>query len=68
VYGEPCTEHRYLMWETLCHLHAVSDLPWMVVGYFNETMWGFEHFSATTRPAHQMEDFRQALEDCNLSL
>jgi hypothetical protein len=38
VHGEPCTEHRYLMWETLCHLHAVSDLTWMVVGYFNETM------------------------------
>jgi hypothetical protein len=67
VYGEPRAEHRYLMWETLHHLHAASDLPWMVIGDFNETMWGYEHFSPTSRPARQMDDFRRALADCDLT-
>jgi exonuclease III len=37
----------------------------MVVGDFNETMWGFEHFSAYQRPALQMEEFKDALSFCD---
>jgi hypothetical protein len=44
VYGEPRVESRHLMWEMLRSLRLVSNLPWMVMGDFNETMWGFEHF------------------------
>jgi hypothetical protein len=56
VYGEPCVvEHRYLMWETLRRLHDASDVPWMVVGGFNEIMWGFEHFLANSRPTQANE-------------
>jgi hypothetical protein len=44
VYGEPRVENRHLMWETPWRICAVSDLPWLVVGDFNEAMWGFEHF------------------------
>jgi hypothetical protein len=50
VYGEPRVESLHLMWETLRRLKGISDLPWLVLGDFNETMWGFEHFSATPRP------------------
>jgi hypothetical protein len=47
VYGEPRAESCHVMWETLQHLRAISNLPWMVVGYFNETMWGLNIFWQT---------------------
>lgn len=66
VNGEPHVENRYLMWEKLQCLKNTSDLPWLVVGDFNEAMWDFEHFSATPRGEPQMIAFRDALEVCEL--
>lgn len=50
VYGEPRVENRHLMWDKLRSLKATSNLPWAVVGDFNEALWQFEHFSFTSRP------------------
>jgi hypothetical protein len=44
IYGEPQVESLNLMWETLRRLRGVSDLPWLVLGDFNETMWGLQAF------------------------
>jgi hypothetical protein len=66
VYGEPRVESRHLMWETLRRLRVASNLSWMMVGDFNETMWDFEHFSANQRPAQQIEEFMDALAFCGL--
>jgi hypothetical protein len=43
-----------------------SPLPWVVIGDFNEAMWGFEHFSACERSERQMSIFRDALNDCDI--
>jgi endonuclease/exonuclease/phosphatase family metal-dependent hydrolase len=43
-----------------------SDIPWLVVGDFNEAMWQEEYMSKTPRAAAQMKDFRDALADCDL--
>jgi hypothetical protein len=40
VYGEPQVESCHLKWETLHRLHTTSNLRWLVVGDFNEIMWG----------------------------
>jgi hypothetical protein len=66
VYGEPRVENRHHTWEALRRLRSVSPLPWVVIGDFNEAMWGFEHFSASERPERQMSNFRDALYDCDL--
>jgi hypothetical protein len=66
VYGDPWVESHHLMWETLCRLRGISDLPWLVVCDFNETIWGFEHFSTNPCPERQMEDSRDALIFCDL--
>ena len=67
VYGEPRVENRHIMWEKLQNLKTTSDLPWLVVGDFNEAMWDFEHQSETPRPAGQMINFQDALEACGLT-
>ncbi|KAM0880049.1 hypothetical protein ACQ4PT_033835 [Festuca glaucescens] len=66
VYGEPRVENRHNMWTLLQNLKAQSDLPWCVLGDFNEAMWSFEHFSATKRAESQMLAFRDVLEVCEL--
>jgi hypothetical protein len=55
------------MWEIMRELKTLSTLPWMVVGDFNECLWQEEHISWTPRSVNQMDDFREALFDCNLS-
>jgi hypothetical protein len=67
VYGEPRTENLHRMWEALRRLRGVSGMPWLVMGDFNETLWGFEHFSNCARPERQMALFRDALSDCDLN-
>jgi hypothetical protein len=66
VYGEPPVEDRHLMWDTLRNLKTLSDLPWLVVGDFNEALWQEEHMSCTPRAIPQMEAFREVLLNCEL--
>lgn len=66
VYGEPRVENRHLMWSKLQNLKNTSDLPWLVIGDFNEALWDFEHMSATPRAEPHMVAFRDALEICGL--
>lgn len=55
------------MWAHLRMLRSTSNLPWLVFGDFNGAMWGFEHFSKTPRMERQMADFREVLDDCDLT-
>ena len=66
IYGEPRVENRQHMWEKLQVLRAVSDLPWLVIGDFNEAMWQHEHLSRTLRSETQMLAFRDCLLLCEL--
>ena len=67
MYGEPRVENRHLMWTKLRRLKTTSNLPWLVIGDFNEVMWDFEHFSSSPRPQRQMQAFRDSLENCELA-
>jgi hypothetical protein len=55
------------MWDTLRNLKIMSNLPWLVVGDFNEALWQEEHLSYTARSVSQMDAFREVLFDCNLT-
>lgn len=66
VYGEPRTENCHRMWSILSDLRATCDLPWMLMGDFNEALWLCEHISSTPRPAGQIAAFREVVQDCEL--
>lgn len=38
VYGEPRVENRHIMWTLLSSTRQASNLPWLVVGDFNEAL------------------------------
>uniref|UniRef100_A0A453EDJ8 Endonuclease/exonuclease/phosphatase domain-containing protein n=1 Tax=Aegilops tauschii subsp. strangulata TaxID=200361 RepID=A0A453EDJ8_AEGTS len=66
VYGEPRVENRHLMWDHLSRLRAVSQVPWLVCGDFNEALWQHEHLSRSLRAEGQMTAFRDCLLVCEL--
>lgn len=66
VYGESRVENRHLMWAKLQGPSNISDLPWLVIGDFNETLWDFENLLVTPRPEPQMVAFKDTLEVCGL--
>lgn len=67
VYGEPRKEDIHVMWDLMRRLHGASQAPWLLIGDFNEAIWGSEHFSTCARPENQMPAFRVVLADCDLT-
>jgi hypothetical protein len=66
VYGEPKAHERHHMWTLLRRIKDTHNLPWLMMGDFNETMWQSEHYSMSNRSERNMENFRKVLSDCNL--
>jgi hypothetical protein len=50
----------------LKRIKPLVNLPWLMMGDFNETMWQSEHFSERKRNEKQMFDFREVLSYCDL--
>ena len=65
-YGEPKWEDKQLSWGYLRTLHLQTNLPWIVVGDFNEILYSHEKEGGAPRPMQMMQNFRDALVDCEL--
>jgi hypothetical protein len=66
IYGEPRWEDKYKTWDKLQELNNNLDLPWVVIGNFNEILFSHEKEGGNPRPQPYMQNFREALMDCNL--
>ncbi|KAL9688925.1 hypothetical protein QQ045_033352 [Rhodiola kirilowii] len=68
-YGDPATTKRKFSWDLLRRLrdNSTSVIPWTVIGDFNEILCSSESEGARARPSWQMDNFRLALDDCNLT-
>jgi exonuclease III len=66
VYGEPSGDRKHLTWDCLRSLSAMINLPWMMLGDFNEILYGAEKDGGNQRPQRCMQAFRDALSFCNL--
>ncbi|XP_074282866.1 uncharacterized protein LOC141607414 [Silene latifolia] len=64
-YGWPNVTERYLSWELLRELGAQYKGPWVCIGDFNEVLFATE-MKGDTRPQWQMNNFREAVDDCGL--
>ncbi|GMI84759.1 hypothetical protein HRI_002145200 [Hibiscus trionum] len=65
-YGAPEVENRAASWNLLRQLNDLPDFPWMVMGDFNELLFASEKSGGRLRNSSQMDNFRNALEDCSL--
>lgn len=65
-YGALETHLRTKSWVLLKDLHNWSDLPWLCAGDFNELLKSHEKLGGQLRPYWQMQQFREALDECRL--
>ncbi|KAL9660211.1 hypothetical protein QQ045_025023 [Rhodiola kirilowii] len=66
-YGNPRVQDRRSSWEQLRKLKRDGIRPWVVMGDFNEITYSWEMESRRERQMWQMKNFRDCLEDCELS-
>ncbi|KAM0880448.1 hypothetical protein ACQ4PT_033570 [Festuca glaucescens] len=65
-YGEPSWENRDNSWDFIRQLNIEFDLPWLIMGDFNEVLYAHEKEGGNTRPLGMMQKFRECLSDCGL--
>ncbi|CAM8934187.1 unnamed protein product [Rhodiola kirilowii] len=66
-YGDPVTTKRKFSWDLLRRLRGLMNLPWVVLGDFNEVLSNEEIKGLKLRHNWQMNNFKEALGDCGLS-
>ncbi|OMO90520.1 reverse transcriptase [Corchorus capsularis] len=66
IYGQFETGRRHETWSLLRNLAGRSSLPWLCAGDFNEILSNDEKLGGVVRSNRQMEQFREAIEDCEL--
>jgi hypothetical protein len=66
VYGEPRWEDKYKTWDRIRELHSQHNIPWVLIGEFNEILFSHEKEGGNPRPLNFMQAFRDVLTDCNL--
>lgn len=57
--------YRHL-WALLKRLANLSSLPWLCFGDFNEILWPCEKIGGNDRDVSLMNNFREAVKECNL--
>ncbi|CAM8944513.1 unnamed protein product [Rhodiola kirilowii] len=66
-YGNPVSNRRAESWELLKTLSRQRGGPWLVLGDFNEVLFGWEYKGRRLRREWQMRSFREAIEDCGIT-
>ena len=65
-YGNPETSRHCESWSSLKSLSNYSQLPWLVIGDFNELVALSEKEGGASRPTSQMERFKEVIDVCRL--
>jgi hypothetical protein len=66
-YGFPERERRRDAWELLRNLRDMSDLPWCIIGDFNDLLSQEDKRGIHPHPNWLCNGFRSAVSDCDLS-
>ena len=65
-YGHLKTNKRYISWHLLDSLSTQCNMPWVVMGDFNEILYSDEKLGGAEREAKQMVAFSECLNKCGL--
>ncbi|CAM8920109.1 unnamed protein product [Rhodiola kirilowii] len=65
-YGDPRAQNRGSSWDLIRRLASVCDLPWLVMGDFNEVCYSWEATGVRQREESRLRAFRDVLEECGL--
>ncbi|XP_019170961.1 PREDICTED: uncharacterized protein LOC109166463 [Ipomoea nil] len=65
-YGYPQRDRKRAAWDFLRSLRGVSELPWVVLGDFNDLLMHSDKRGRLPHPVRLVEGFVEALDDCGL--
>lgn len=65
-YGYPERDRRHESWTMLRNLAGNSNLPWCIIGDFNDIMFAEEKQENVPHPRSLMQGFTEAINDCRL--
>lgn len=65
-YGYPSRQDRQRSWNILRNLKHKYDLPWVVIGDFNDLMFQAEKRGPHKHPPSLLQGFVEALDNCEL--
>ncbi|XP_074378321.1 uncharacterized protein LOC141719854 [Apium graveolens] len=66
-YGFPERERRKHSWDLIRRLAGVSQIPWCIIGDFNDLLYSSDKWGNLPHPQSLMDGFRAAIDDCFLS-
>lgn len=66
IYGEPARAQRQKTWDLLRNLSRDANLPWCLVGDFNNVTSQADKRGGAPYPEHLIEGFNACLQDSNL--
>ncbi|XP_031116501.1 uncharacterized protein LOC116020159 [Ipomoea triloba] len=66
-YGYPERSRRAASWDFLRSLAGSSDLPWVILGDFNDLLFQHEKRGGNPHPDALLRGFGEALDDCGLT-
>ena len=66
IYASPKFSRRKLLWNDLCVVVINFNLPWLVIGDFNEVMSQNEKWGGRPINNHRANLFKQTINNCNL--
>lgn len=66
LYGCPECQRRRESWHILRSLAAISQLPWCIIGDFNNIMYDHEKKGGRKRDNMLLEGFKEAVQDSRL--
>ena len=55
IYGEPRWQDKYKTWDKLRELNGLHNMPWLVIGDFNEILFSHEKEGGNPRPQAYMQ-------------
>ena len=67
-YGHPDRSQRGVTWDLLRMLSTTLDLPWCVIGDFNDICNNEEKRGTIPHPPQLIRNFYEALHDCHVDL
>ena len=66
MYANPRTTERHLLWNNLIQTAGLHNLPWVVVGHFNEPLMEEDKFGGRVVSVNRSLLFKECLDKCNM--
>ena len=65
-YGFPERKRRKEAWQFMRRLSNLSNLPWCIMGDFNDLLYASDKKGINLHPQYLLDGFRNTVEDCHL--